>query len=364
MNCESISKKLGLAAGIAVIGGALTFSAQPLPTASAAGWGSLVGAGVQYVQLNKEIKYYNNDGRDEYFQQLKEQYGVNEDSYLNERLSGIMTNLSASIAAKDPSISSKPYNYFVNTDKTFNAFCSLGHNMSVNTGLFDLLSNTDEIAVVIAHEMGHGQKDHPAKSFQKSMPYELIAKIYAASQNNSGSNMAAGVFANYATATQVTKPQEWEADNLAFDYITGAGYNPGACAAVWQRVIEKQGESSTNFVGEIFSPSDHPSNDDRRANYSKKLTEYSNAVVTVKDGVVKVHDKVFITAGDCEGLSGKERAYLIAGNLAAVYHNNKTAPAAYADDNGTVYLGEQAILTAQASDPPAADLVGQLNQIK
>ena len=361
-NKHTLQKKILSGIGASCMGLLLIFG-QPAPV-QAAGWGNLIGAGVQYVQLNKEIKYYNNDGREEYFQQLKEKYGVNEDAGLNEKLDGIMSRLSASIGSTDGSITSKPYNYFINTDTTFNAFCTLGHNLSVNSGLFDLLSNTDEIAVVIGHEMGHGQKDHPAKSMQKSMPYELIAQIYAASQNSSGANRAAGIFANYATATQVTKPQEWEADNLAFDYITQAGYNPGACAAVWQRVIEKQGCSSSNFVDEIFSPSDHPSNEDRRGNYSKKLTDYSKNAVTVQDGIVRVHNKVFITASDIGGMSGKERAYLIAGNLAAAFHNGLNNQDAYSDENGTVYLGQQAILTAQANDPAAADLAALLNQIK
>jgi len=364
MHHHFFKKKFFIAAAAAIIGFCLNFSLQPQSTAAAGGWENLIGAGVQYVQLSKEIKYYNNDGREEFFEQLKSKYGVNEDPALNERLDGVMSRLSGSIAASDPSISSKPYNYFINPDTSFNAFCSLGHNMSVNTGLFSLLSNTDEIAVVIAHEMGHGQKDHPAKSMEKSMPYELIAQIYANSQNSSAGNATASIFANYATATQVTKPQEWEADNLAFTYITGAGYNPGACAAVWQRVIEKQGESSTNFVGEIFSPSDHPSNQDRRSNYEKKLNEYSNKIVSVSNGTIKIHNQVFMSVGDIDGLSGKERAYFIAGNLAAAYHNNTTPNSAYVSDSGLLMLGNQPIMTPQACDPGADELAAQLNKIK
>ncbi len=364
MHHHFFKKKVFTATLAALIGCGLNFSLQPQPTAAAGGWESLIGAGVQYVQLSKEIKYYNNDGREEFFEQLKSKYGVNDDPALNERLDGVMSRLSSSIAASDPSISSKPYNYFINPDTSFNAFCSLGHNMSVNTGLFSLLSNTDEIAVVIAHEMGHGQKDHPAKSMEKSMPYELIAQIYANSQNSSAGNATASIFANYATATQVTKPQEWEADNLAFTYITGAGYNPGACAAVWQRVIEKQGESSTNFVGEIFSPSDHPSNQDRRSNYEKKLNEYSNKIVSVSNGTIKIRNQVFMTVGDIDGLSGKERAYFIAGNLAAAYHNNTTPNSAYVSDSGLLMLDNQPIMTPQACDPGAEELAAQLNKIK
>ena len=42
--------------------------------------------------------------------------------------------------------------------------------MSINTGLFSVLTNDDEIAVVLGHEMGHGQKDHPAKGARRSLP--------------------------------------------------------------------------------------------------------------------------------------------------------------------------------------------------
>lgn len=34
----------------------------------------------------------------------------------------------------------------------------MGHVMSVNTGLYSMTTVPDEIAVVLLHEMGHGQK--------------------------------------------------------------------------------------------------------------------------------------------------------------------------------------------------------------
>lgn len=49
-----------------------------------------------------------------------------------------MGNLSGAIASVDRPSTISPYNYFVNNDTSFNAFCTLGHNMSVNTGLFNL----------------------------------------------------------------------------------------------------------------------------------------------------------------------------------------------------------------------------------
>ena len=110
---------------------------------------------------------------------MKEKYGVNEDEELNARLDVIMANLSDAIAKIDPSIKDKPYNYFINPDESFNAFCSLGHNVSVNTGMFNLVANDAEIAVVLGHEMGHGQKEHVRKSLKGSLNASILGSIVA-----------------------------------------------------------------------------------------------------------------------------------------------------------------------------------------
>jgi predicted Zn-dependent protease len=236
--------------------------------------------------------------------------------------------------------------------------------MSVNSGLFDLLNfNENEIAFVVAHEMGHGQKDHPAKGIKKAMPLSVIASVWGSQSGSVLETVGINVLANYSSANYVTKPQEWEADNLAFDYAADAGYNPGAGAALWQRVVEQMGKSSSNFVGEIFSPSDHPKNEERRENYSKKLTAYSNKHITVSDGVIKVNNKEFMTAGATDATSSAERAFLIAGNLSAVYHNNKTAPNAYVE-GGMVKMGNQPILVPNENEPDAQTLADKLNSIK
>lgn len=364
---NNFRKKLSCCLSAACLGIGLTFSALPAPTAEADILGTLIYGGLQYAQMDMAIDYYNNDpeGRNELFSELKSQYGVNEDPILNERLNSIMSSLTSAIATVDPSINKKPYNYFINTDETFNAFCSLGHNMSVNTGLFSLLDRDDEIAVVLGHEMGHGQKNHAVSGFQKSIPYSVLAQIFVDSQGGTfASALGATIFANYATATQVTKPQEWEADNLAFTYIIHSGYNPGACAALWQRVMEKQGEQSQNFVGEIFSPSDHPTNKQRRDNYEKKLEEYSLGKVTVEDCTIKINKKEFLKTAASDTTSAAERAYLIAGNVAAVYHNNATIPEAYIEGD-IVMLGEQPVMVPiSQTEPSAEELVNRLNTIK
>ena len=356
---KSLQKRIVsvLAAGMIMIPG--VYGLAPAPVAHAEfGWGSIIGAGIQgaaaHAQLTAFLKKYNDseEGRQEFFEEMKKQYGVNYNTYYNNKIDTIMANLTAAIGAVDPTIYDKPYNYFINQDKSFNAFCTLGHNMSINTGLFSVLTNDDEIAVVLGHEMGHGQKDHPAKGARRSLNMSILGAA-------TGTDLGV-IVATVINTRNITKPMERDAHALPFKYITHSNYTPGACAAVWQRVMDKS-KGQENVMQQFLS--DHPSDGDRRDAYAKKLYEYSNKHVTVKDGTVKVNGKDFVTPAALGDMSSAERSYFVVGNLAAAYHNGHNKDAAYVDGK-TVMLGPQPIMTCTYDDESAQKLADRLNKIK
>lgn len=328
--------------------------------------GAIVGTAVQQEKVKESLDYYENDGRNELFAELKKSDGVNNDSYLNEELDRIMTKLSSSIAKTEPSITDKPYNYFINPKTEFNAYCSLGHNVSVNAGVFSFLDNDeDKIAAVVAHELVHGQKKHPINGAKKRLTVEFVQKVAGVQMNGVG-KLAVDVVATNVKAVGVTKPNEWEADNIAYGYLTEAGYNPGAPAAVWQRVIDNMGKGgSKGLFDDLLNPSTHPGEKERRDNYAKKLTEYSNNKVAVNPatGEIKINNKPFMKPAAVGNMSSLERSYLVAGNLAAAYHSSESLEQAR-NDNGVIRLGEFSIVQPCAGDPSADELVAVLNQIK
>jgi len=333
-----------------------------LPPATAeAGTGSIIGAviggAVAATEMNKQIKYYNTteEGRQQLLDELKGEYGIYYRHDLNNQLDRIFANLTAAIGSMDPTVYDRPYNYFINREESFNAFCTLGHNMSVNVGLYGYLTNEDEIAVVLAHEMGHGQKDHPAKGMKRSLGPAILA--------NATGTVLGAIAANIWKGQGLTKPMEWEADNLAFEYISRSPYNPGATAAVWQRVIDLSGNNSASAFDIMSGAADHPSNAARRDNYSKKLTEMSGGRVTVKDGVVSVNKKVLLTPAPSGGMSSAERAYFVMGNLAAAYKNGHAASGAHVEGR-TVMLGAQPIINCTDRDANPYAIAELLNQIK
>ena len=306
---------------------------------------ALFQVGAEYAYLNKQVSYLDNKGRDEYMGQIKDKYGVNTDPTANAMLARIMTRLSDAVALTDDSIVKKPYNYFVNNDKSFNAFCTLGHNMSVNIGAFTKLNyNEDELAFVIAHEMGHGQKNHPAAGVKRALPLSILGALYASQNRNSASSVGAALVTTIGTAKWVTKPMESQADKLAFDYAVAAGYNVGAGAALWQHILEQNGSKSSGFA-ELFN--DHPTSVSRRDNYNKKITEWSKNQVNVnkETGLITVAGKPFYTPAKTTNMSPQEQAFLIAGNLSAVFHDGGQHDAVWTNSENTLLVGEQPVMS-------------------
>ena len=306
---------------------------------------ALFQVGAEYAYLNKQVSYLDNKGRDEYMGQIKDKYGVNTDPTANAMLARIMTRLSDAVALTDDSIVKKPYNYFVNNDKSFNAFCTLGHNMSVNIGAFTKLNyNEDELAFVIAHEMGHGQKNHPAAGVKRALPLSILGALYASQNRNSASSVGAALVTTIGTAKWVTKPMESQADKLAFDYAVAAGYNVGAGAALWQHILEQNGSKSSGFA-ELFN--DHPTSVSRRDNYNKKITEWSKNQVNVnkETGLITVAGKPFYTPVKTTNMSPQEQAFLIAGNLSAVFHDGGQHDAVWTNSENVLLVGEQPVMS-------------------
>ena len=337
---------------------------------------------IQQQKVRSVIKYFNttSEGQVELLDEFKAKYGVNEDPVLNSRFSKIMADLSNAVAKVDPSINEKPYKYFINNQNSINAACSLGHVMTVNVGTFANIPNDDEIAAIVGHEMGHGQKDHVYKGNVKSMTRQIIAAVGvgALSATTVGALTApiAGIIALNQFNAHSIKRNEWEADGLSFDYMVNTHYNPGACAAVMQRFIDIMGTQKQSTAAMLLNPSDHPNSEARRDKYVKKLYEYSGKKVTVKElsrtkvnekevtrTMLIINGKNFMETAAANGMSAAERSYFVLGNLAAAYHNGQDKLGANVK-SGTVYLGNQAIITPAADDEPAQTIADKLNAIR
>ena len=374
MSIKKSLKKFASLALAATFGLSLTFPLTPLPTAQALDLNdavkigaTLASANAQKKQIEQAIEYLNEteEGRQELYQTFRKQKGVNNDPTLNARLDKIMNDLTNAVGQVDPTVWNKPYLHFISEDKSLNAACGMGHVMMVNVGTFSYISSDDEIAAIVGHEMGHGQKDHVAKGMKKNLNKQVIANIANTAAGGTALTSVIGGIALKQSVAHSDRNFEWEADNLAFEYIIRTNYNPGACAAVMQKFVElldNQGGKVSKAMS-FLNPSDHPDSDKRRDNYVKKLQEYSGGKVFAQNGKITVNGKDFITVAGTSSMSGAERSYFVLGNLAAAYHNGQNNSEAKVV-NGTVLLGNQPIITPVAGDEDASIIAEKLNAIK
>ncbi len=356
MHCKSLTHRI-LALAICLGIGTTCMPAIP---AQAFDIGTIIGVGAEYAQLNQQLNYLDNEGRDEFMNQLKEKYGVNTDARANAMTSRVIGNLSKAIAQTDSSITKKPYHYFVNNDTSFNAFCTIGHNISVNIGLFEPLNyNENEVAFVLGHEMGHGQKNHSIQGVKKSLPLNVLTSL----AGSGASQVGAAIISQIGSANLITKPMEKQADALGFDYAVSAGYNPGGGAALWQRMLDKGGDVKTSGVMALFN--DHPTTISRRNTNSAMVTKWSNGIVKVNDdtGMISIRGKDWYTPAGISSMSGQERAYLIAGNLSAVYHQSQTPKGSvYVNNSNVLCVGKQPIVDLSPEKQPK-EITQRLKQL-
>ena len=130
------------------------------------------------------------------------------------------------------------YDFYVLADRrTVNAFALPGGQIFITEALLGLLNSEDEVAAVLAHEVGHVLARHSAEHLAKQ---QLTQQIIGAVVIGSGSYDAAQL-ANLAGSLinmKYGRDDELEADSLGLRLTREAGYDPRAMIAVMQ-VLEK-----------------------------------------------------------------------------------------------------------------------------
>lgn len=139
-----------------------------------------------------------------------------------------------------------------------NAFANADKEIYVFTGLLKFVDSDDELAAVIAHEIGHIVNNHVAK--QNVINTMTSTAIYNA---NIDARLKVGAnIANNMTMLKMSRTDEYEADITGTDLITKAGYNPLAMVSLLNKI-------SGNYVDVI---STHPSGDKRTMNVFDYIT--------------------------------------------------------------------------------------------
>lgn len=131
------------------------------------------------------------------------------------------------------------YNYkiqVINTEEV-NAFTLPGGYIFVNKGLIGFCDSPEEVAAVLAHEIGHAEKRHVVDKLAKELGITILFSVLTGGD----ATLMHEVFKT-ATSTMFDREQEKEADAFSFPLMEKAHLNPQTMAAFFRKLNRENGD--------------------------------------------------------------------------------------------------------------------------
>ena len=140
-----------------------------------------------------------------------------------------------------------------------NAFALPGGKVGVYTGIFKAAQNQDQLAAVLAHEIGHVVANHHDERITRQMraqaSVELMSALLGAAYGDQMTAASSNLNSTLATSFFIlpgSRTQETEADVVGQQLMSQAGFDPRQAVSLWQNMQQV----STNSVPQFFST--HP----------------------------------------------------------------------------------------------------------
>jgi len=159
------------------------------------------------------------------------------------------------------------YKFHVIQSREINGFSLPGGHVYITTALLKL-ANDDELASVLAHEIGHIVARHSLKTLKQKQEYDDIARSLGELTGVAGDlardlGVALGEIVAQGFLTVHTRDEEREADFLGVRGMARAGFDPQGMVTMFQK-LQRIEERDASLLGTLFS--DHPDAQERIAN--------------------------------------------------------------------------------------------------
>ena len=167
-----------------------------------------------YYSTDQEVKMGQSINR-----QVRKEYKFSGDLLQQKRVEDIGKKIAAVSDRKEID-----YYFQVLDDDDVNAVSLPGGYVYVNSGLLDKVSNDDELACILAHEVGHIVARHSIKKLQAMQGYSILRLLVAVAPGaGEVSNAADVAFTQFLLG--YSREDELLADQLGARYAKLAGYN-------------------------------------------------------------------------------------------------------------------------------------------
>tara|TARA_B100000780_G_scaffold257049_1_gene206617 strand:+ start:1839 stop:2636 length:798 start_codon:yes stop_codon:yes gene_type:complete len=127
------------------------------------------------------------------------------------------------------------YEFYVVQNDEVNAFALPGGNIVIYTGLLRFAENADEVAAVLAHEIGHMEEKHVVKRLVKEFGVQILFSVVG------GDGMVLSEITKSATSTYFDRGQEEEADEFGLHLLDSTNIDPRTMGVFFKRLDREYG---------------------------------------------------------------------------------------------------------------------------
>lgn len=156
---------------------------------------------------------------------LNPMFGEFENSFIDSAVDVIGERLVRGLEDSD-----YDYNFIVIESEMINAFTVPGGNILISTGLISFSDTPEELASVLAHEMGHVEERHVISRLAKELGLEILS---------SGDPYVIGEVTGLLTSTSFDRKQEEAADLFAARLLEKSSIEPRTLATFFRKLEEE-----------------------------------------------------------------------------------------------------------------------------
>lgn len=167
------------------------------------------------------------------------------------------------------------YRFQVVADPSVNAFTFGGGLVYVNAGLLARMENEAQLAMVLAHEIGHVTERHVPKGIEAEYGIQVLGQLAASAASSSGVLPPGALEKSYEFTMSAAinghgRGRETEADETGLDYMVKAGYDPREAPHTFEQLLKEYGDQSAI---QNFFYGNHPTNVARIENTTRLVKE-------------------------------------------------------------------------------------------
>lgn len=204
----------------------------------------------------------------EAYQQIKSEKGVSADPKYTGPVNEIGRRIAA--ASGQPDLA---WEFTVIEDPEPNAFALPGGKVGVNTGLFTVAKTDDQLAAVMAHEVGHAIARHSAERVTRQAIVQYGQQAVGAQYPGMAEILAQA--STLGLVLPFTREQESEADHIGLLLMAKAGYDPRGAVELWRNFEAAGGQRPPEFLSTHPAPGSRIQN--LQAIMPKALEEYERS---------------------------------------------------------------------------------------